>query len=145
MRLKLCATPWTELFCNHHVPRAAWGVLAILFAVGVVTGTILSFEFGILWPRWMAAYGDVMGLPFAIEGFVNCYAVAYSADTGARNRGGRRVAANGPAARIARVAPNVRTNAGSATDNGSAASRHTTTQASAFSGGLRWSAARAAR
>jgi cytochrome d ubiquinol oxidase subunit I len=44
-------------------------VLAVLFAIGAVSGTILSFEFGILWPRWMAAYGDVMGLPFAIEGF----------------------------------------------------------------------------
>ncbi len=44
-------------------------VLAVLFAVGAVSGTILSFEFGILWPRWMGAYGDVMGLPFAIEGF----------------------------------------------------------------------------
>jgi len=43
--------------------------LAVLFAIGAVSGTILSFEFGILWPRWMAAYGDVMGLPFAIEGF----------------------------------------------------------------------------
>jgi cytochrome d ubiquinol oxidase subunit I len=44
-------------------------VLAVLFAIGAVSGTILSFEFGILWPRWMATYGDVMGLPFAIEGF----------------------------------------------------------------------------
>jgi cytochrome d ubiquinol oxidase subunit I len=43
--------------------------LAVLFAVGAVSGTILSFEFGILWPRWMGEYGDVMGLPFAIEGF----------------------------------------------------------------------------
>lgn len=44
-------------------------VLAVLFAVGAVSGTILSFEFGILWPRWMGRWGDVMGLPFAIEGF----------------------------------------------------------------------------
>jgi cytochrome d ubiquinol oxidase subunit I len=44
-------------------------VLSVLFAIGAVSGTILSFEFGILWPRWTAAYGDVMGLPFAIEGF----------------------------------------------------------------------------
>jgi len=43
--------------------------LAVLFAVGAVSGTILSFEFGILWPRWMGRWGDVMGLPFAIEGF----------------------------------------------------------------------------
>ena len=43
--------------------------MAVLFAVGAVTGTILSFEFGILWPRWMGRFGSVMGLPFAIEGF----------------------------------------------------------------------------
>jgi cytochrome bd ubiquinol oxidase subunit I len=42
--------------------------MGVLFAVGAVSGTILSFEFGILWPRWMGRFGDVMGLPFAIEG-----------------------------------------------------------------------------
>src|SRR3712207_5979876 len=40
-----------------------------LFAIGVVTGTILSFEFGLLWPEFMATYGDVFGLAFALEGF----------------------------------------------------------------------------
>ena len=40
-----------------------------LFAIGVVTGTILSFELGLLWPRFMATYGDVFGLAFALEGF----------------------------------------------------------------------------
>src|SRR4029078_6311387 len=44
--------------------------MGVLFAVGAVSGTILSFEFGILWPRWMGRFGDVMGLRFAIEGFV---------------------------------------------------------------------------
>jgi len=43
--------------------------MGVLFAVGAVSGTILSFEFGILWPRWMGRFGAVMGLPFAIEGF----------------------------------------------------------------------------
>jgi len=43
-------------------------VMLILFAVGVVTGTILSFELGLLWPNWMAAFGDVFGLAFALEG-----------------------------------------------------------------------------
>lgn len=38
-----------------------------LFAVGVVTGTILSFEMGLLWPGFMAAFGDVFGLGFALE------------------------------------------------------------------------------
>jgi cytochrome d ubiquinol oxidase subunit I len=40
-----------------------------LFAVGVVSGTILSFELGLLWPRFMAAYADVFGLGFALEAF----------------------------------------------------------------------------
>jgi cytochrome d ubiquinol oxidase subunit I len=42
--------------------------LGVLFAVGAVSGTILSFELGILWPGLMGIYGEVMGLPFAIEG-----------------------------------------------------------------------------
>jgi cytochrome d ubiquinol oxidase subunit I len=42
--------------------------LAVLFAVGAVSGTILTFEFGILWPAFMGRFGAVMGLPFAIEG-----------------------------------------------------------------------------
>jgi cytochrome d ubiquinol oxidase subunit I len=42
--------------------------LAVLFAVGAVSGTILSFELGILWPGMMGRFGEVIGLPFAIEG-----------------------------------------------------------------------------
>jgi cytochrome d ubiquinol oxidase subunit I len=46
-----------------------WSKVAlILFAVGVVTGTILSFEFGLLWPDFMATFGEVFGLAFALEG-----------------------------------------------------------------------------
>src|SRR2546427_7697234 len=44
-------------------------VMLALFAVGVVTGTILSFEMGLLWPNFMATFGDVFGLAFGIEGF----------------------------------------------------------------------------
>jgi cytochrome bd ubiquinol oxidase subunit I len=44
-------------------------VMATLFAVGVVTGTILSFELGLLWPAFMSRYGSVFGLAFALEGF----------------------------------------------------------------------------
>ena len=43
-------------------------VMAVPFAVGAVTGTVLSFELGLLWPGMMARYGDVFGIPFAIEG-----------------------------------------------------------------------------
>ena len=46
-----------------------WSKVAlILFAVGVVTGTILSFEFGLLWPEFMATFGEVFGIAFALEG-----------------------------------------------------------------------------
>jgi cytochrome d ubiquinol oxidase subunit I len=44
-------------------------VLVALFAVGVITGTILSFEMGLLWPNFTATFGGVFGLGFAIEGF----------------------------------------------------------------------------
>lgn len=43
-------------------------VAAVLFAIGAVSGTILSFEMGVLWPGLMGPYGDVIGLPFAFEG-----------------------------------------------------------------------------
>jgi cytochrome d ubiquinol oxidase subunit I len=43
-------------------------VAAVLFAVGAVSGTILSFEMGLLWPEFMRQFGDVIGLPFALEG-----------------------------------------------------------------------------
>jgi len=43
-------------------------VMAIQFAVGAVTGTVVSFEFGLLWPGLMGRWGDVMGLAFGIEG-----------------------------------------------------------------------------
>lgn len=44
-------------------------VMLTLFAVGVVTGTILSFEFGVLWPNFIGTFGNVFGLGFALEGF----------------------------------------------------------------------------
>src|SRR3954463_10139744 len=46
-----------------------WSKVAlVIFAVGVVTGTILSFEFGLLWPAFMARFGEVFGIGFALEG-----------------------------------------------------------------------------
>ncbi|MUL41972.1 cytochrome ubiquinol oxidase subunit I [Streptomonospora sp. PA3] len=42
--------------------------MGVLFAVGAVSGTILSFEMGLLWPGLMSTYGEVIGLPFALEG-----------------------------------------------------------------------------
>jgi cytochrome d ubiquinol oxidase subunit I len=44
-------------------------VMVAVFAVGVITGTILSFEMGLLWPNFTGTFGAVFGLGFAIEGF----------------------------------------------------------------------------
>jgi cytochrome bd ubiquinol oxidase subunit I len=54
----------------YRVLAIRWSkVMLALFAVGVVTGTILSFELGLLWPNFTATFGDVFGLAFALEGF----------------------------------------------------------------------------
>ena len=42
--------------------------MAVTFAVGAVSGTVLSFEFGLLWPRFMGQWGEAFGVPFAFEG-----------------------------------------------------------------------------
>jgi cytochrome bd ubiquinol oxidase subunit I len=53
----------------YRVLAQRWSkVMLSLFAVGVVTGTILSFELGLLWPRFTATFGSVFGLGFTIEG-----------------------------------------------------------------------------
>ena len=51
-----------------HAKRWARGT-AILFAVGAVSGTVLSFELGLLWPTFMAFAGPIIGMPFSLEGF----------------------------------------------------------------------------
>ncbi len=42
--------------------------MAVTFAVGAVTGTVLTFEFGLLWPKFMGQWGEAFGIPFAFEG-----------------------------------------------------------------------------
>lgn len=42
---------------------------AIMFAVGAVSGTVLSFQLGLLWPDFMLHAGPVIGMPFSLEGF----------------------------------------------------------------------------
>jgi len=42
--------------------------MAVTFAVGAVTGTVLTFEFGLLWPKFMGQWGAAFGVPFAFEG-----------------------------------------------------------------------------
>src|SRR5918995_214323 len=41
----------------------------IVFAVGAVSGTVLSFELGLLWPHFMGYAGAIIGMPFSLEGF----------------------------------------------------------------------------
>jgi len=56
---------------DTHAIRLAqrWSrYMAVTFAVGAVTGTVLSFEFGLLWPKFMDRFGAAFGIPFAIEG-----------------------------------------------------------------------------
>jgi cytochrome d ubiquinol oxidase subunit I len=54
----------------YRVIARRWSrVMIALFAVGVITGTVLSFEMGVLWPNFTATFGGVFGLGFAIEGF----------------------------------------------------------------------------
>jgi cytochrome d ubiquinol oxidase subunit I len=54
--------------CLELAKRWAKGT-AILFAVGAVSGTVLSFELGLLWPGFMEFAGPVIGMPFSLEGF----------------------------------------------------------------------------
>jgi cytochrome d ubiquinol oxidase subunit I len=54
--------------CLELAHRWAKGT-AILFAVGAVSGTVLSFELGLLWPGFMRFAGPVIGMPFSLEGF----------------------------------------------------------------------------
>jgi cytochrome d ubiquinol oxidase subunit I len=74
------AFPAMVLFCEWRYLRTGdplfrtlaqrWSkVMLALFAVGVVTGTILSFELGLLWPEFTASFGNVFGLGFTLEGF----------------------------------------------------------------------------
>jgi cytochrome d ubiquinol oxidase subunit I len=54
---------------HYRLLARRWGrAMGVLFAVGAVSGTILSFEMGLLWPGLMGPYGQVIGLPFAVEG-----------------------------------------------------------------------------
>ena len=61
--------PDPEVAADALVLAKKWAkVSAVLFAVGAVSGTVLSFELGLLFPGMMSEFGDVIGLPFALEG-----------------------------------------------------------------------------
>ena len=69
----LLSVEWLYLRTGNELYRTLarrWTrVMAALFVAGVVTGTILSFEMGLLWPNFTGTFGGVFGLGFAIEGF----------------------------------------------------------------------------
>ncbi len=55
---------------NYYRLARTWSrVLLLLFAIGAVSGTTLSFELGLLWPEFMRRAGAVIGVPFSAEGF----------------------------------------------------------------------------
>jgi len=73
MPLLMVIAEWRWLRTKNEVyltlaKRWAKGT-AILFAVGAVSGTVLSFELGLLWPTFMAYAGAIIGMPFSLEGF----------------------------------------------------------------------------
>lgn len=64
----------------YELTRAWSKGVAVLFATGAVSGTVLSFELGLLWPRFMEIAGPVIGLPFALEGtafFLEAIAIGF--------------------------------------------------------------------
>src|SRR5712692_7235157 len=55
---------------TYRVMAERWSkTAAVLLAIGAVSGTILSFELGLLWPGFMRFAGAVIGMPFSLEGF----------------------------------------------------------------------------
>src|SRR5579862_6217946 len=53
----------------YRLARTWSAAMAVLFAVGAVSGTVLSFELGLLWPEFMKHAGGIIGIPFSAEGF----------------------------------------------------------------------------
>ncbi|HTP66960.1 MAG TPA: cytochrome ubiquinol oxidase subunit I [Geobacteraceae bacterium] len=71
--LMLMIAEWLSLRTGdefyHKLARSWIRPAGVLFAIGAVSGTILSFELGLLWPRFMAFSGPLIGLTFSMEGF----------------------------------------------------------------------------
>lgn len=75
---------WKYLKTNNEVYKGltkAWSKgVAILFATGAVSGTMLSFELGLLWPGFMKHAGPIFGMPFSLEGtafFIEAIAIGF--------------------------------------------------------------------
>ena len=64
----------------RNVTKAWSRGVAIFFATGAVSGTVLSFELGLLWPTFMKHAGPIFGLPFSLEGtafFIEAIALGF--------------------------------------------------------------------
>ncbi|OKS85632.1 cytochrome ubiquinol oxidase subunit I [Mucilaginibacter polytrichastri] len=66
---------------NYKNVTKAWSKgVAIFFATGAVSGTVLSFELGLLWPEFMKNAGPIFGMPFSLEGtafFIEAIALGF--------------------------------------------------------------------
>lgn len=73
MPVLMLAAEWRFLKTGDELWRTLarrWSkAFAVMFAVGAVSGTVLSFELGLLWPDFMGRWGAVIGMPFTMEGF----------------------------------------------------------------------------
>src|ERR1700722_17936232 len=73
MPLMMAIAEWRYLKTGDEVYNTLarrWAVgTAVMFAVGAVSGTALSFELGLLWPQFMRWAGPIIGMPFSLEGF----------------------------------------------------------------------------
>jgi cytochrome bd ubiquinol oxidase subunit I len=73
MPLLMAIAEWRYLKTGdevYYTLARRWAIgTAIMFAVGAVSGTVLSFELGLLWPGFMKWAGEIIGMPFSLEGF----------------------------------------------------------------------------
>jgi len=70
----------TDKIIFRNITRAWSKGVAIFFATGAVSGTVLSFELGLLWPEFMKHAGPIFGLPFSLEGtafFIEAIALGF--------------------------------------------------------------------
>jgi cytochrome d ubiquinol oxidase subunit I len=70
----------TNNITYKHITKAWTKGVAIFFATGAVSGTVLSFELGLLWPKFMEHAGPIFGMPFSLEGtafFIEAIALGF--------------------------------------------------------------------
>jgi cytochrome d ubiquinol oxidase subunit I len=70
----------TDDIVYKNVTKAWSKGVAIFFATGAVSGTVLSFELGLLWPEFMKHAGPIFGMPFSLEGtafFIEAIALGF--------------------------------------------------------------------